>query len=107
MGTGTGGAAPQRAGWPTDDDLRYRRLAWTTAREHVEADLARTVTLLETIAQVETDVARTLRATARQAGGEAGERRLKLAGQAVRRSWRRRSAQRSPAAASPAVAAAR
>jgi hypothetical protein len=51
---------------------------------HMEADLARTVMLLETVARVERNVAQTLRAMATLNEGEFSARRLRLAEEAIR-----------------------
>lgn len=60
------------------------RQAWRRGRAQMEADLARTVSLLETISRVERDVANTLRALAKADGSDLAVRRLRLAEDAVK-----------------------
>ena len=78
-----GDGKQNRAIPPAEDDFHSRRQAWRSEHAHVEADLARTVMLLDTIAQVERNVATTLQALARTDGTESAERRLRLAQEAI------------------------
>ena len=66
------------------EEVRSRRQAWRGEHAHMEGDLIRTVSLLEAIARVEEDVARTLRAMATVDGSPSAERRLRLAEEAVK-----------------------
>ncbi len=83
MSRQTGDGKQGRASQPAEGYTRSRRQAWRSEQAHMEAGLARTVTLLETIARVERDVATTLGAMARTDGTEAAERRLRLAEHAI------------------------
>ena len=83
MSQETGNGKQRRASPPGEGDIRSQGQAWRAGHAHMEADLARTVMLLETIARVEKNVASTLQALAGADGTEAAERRLRLAEQAV------------------------
>ena len=85
-------AAGDRDGQPRRDShrdadeqqqIQPRQEAWRSEHAHMDADLGRTVMLLETVARVEKNVAQTLRVMATLDGGEFAARRLRLADEAI------------------------
>jgi len=76
------GRQPPGAG--AQEYTRLGRQAWQASRAHVSADLARSIALIEMVAQIEKDLAASLRSMAAQDGSEAAARRLRLAEEAIR-----------------------